>query len=127
MRIAHLTWSLGIGGAQTLLVKIVNFQVSKGNEVAIFEVDTYVSKTIVEKIDPRVKIFYLGRTRGKKAVLPFIRLNWYLRKFNPDIIHSHAGKLINVVFSNKPKVATIHGMKDWPNDYRKYDRIYAKR
>lgn len=125
MRIAHLTWSLGIGGAQTLLAQIANLQIREGHEVAIFEVDTYVSEAIVKELDPRIKVFYLGRRRGHKAVLPFIRLNWFLWKYHPDIIHSHAGKLIKVVFSSVPKIATIHGMKDYPKDYKRYKAVYA--
>lgn len=125
MRIAHLTWSLGIGGAQTMLAEIANIQVEEGHEVAIFEVDTYVSDAIVNRLDNRIRIFYLGRARGKKSVIPFLRLNWYLWRYNPDIIHSHAGKLIKTVFSFVPKVATIHGMKDFPKDYKRYDKVYA--
>lgn len=125
MRIAHLTWSLGIGGIQTMLTEIANIQIQHGHEVGIFVVDTYVSEKIVEKFDPKVRIYYLGRTRGKKALLPFIRLNWYLWRYKPDIIHSHAGKLIRIVFSQKPAVATIHGPNCNPKDYKKYKSVYA--
>lgn len=125
MRIAHLIWSMGVGGAQTLVVDIVNIQVREGHEVGIFVVDSLVSDSIINKLDSRIKVFFMGRTRGKKAVKPFLRLNWKLWRFKPDIIHSHSGKLIKVIFSSVPKIATIHNMTSDPNDFRKYHATYA--
>ena len=125
MRIAHLTWSMGVGGTQTMLTDIVNLQVNEGHEVGIFVIDTYVSETIMNKLDPRVKVFFMGRTRGKKAVIPFVKLNINLWKFKPDIIHSHAGKLIKVLLANTPIVGTVHGMTSTPKDIRKCKVIFA--
>ena len=125
MRIAHLTWSMGIGGIQTMLIEIVNGQVQEGHEVGIFVIDTYVSETIVNKLDPRVKVFYMGRIRGTKPIWPFIKLNWQLWKYKPDIIHSHAGKLSKAIITHVPMVATIHSMNNNPNDYKKYKKCYA--
>lgn len=124
MRIAHLTWSMGVGGIQTMLTDIVNVQVQEGHEVGIFVIDTYVSETIMNKLDPRVEVFFMGRTRGKKAVIPFVKLNINLWKFKPDIIHSHAGKLTKIIFSSVPKVATIHGEYN-PIAYKGYKALFA--
>lgn len=132
MRIAHLTWSMGVGGTQTLLTGIANIQVQMGHDVAIFIVDDIADLTIISKIDPRVKIFYLRRKRGTKAILPFVKLNWQLWTFHPDIIHSHAGKLSKAIFTKVPMVATIHNMVSafqnkelHPDNYKKYQRVFA--
>ena len=132
MRIAHLTWSMGVGGTQTLLTGIANIQVQMGHDVGIFIVDDIADPTIISKIDSRVKIFYLRRKRGTKAILPFVKLNWYLWSFRPDIIHSHAGKLSKAIFTKVPMVATIHNMVTafqnkelHPDNYKKYQRIFA--
>ena len=125
MRIAHLTWSMGIGGTQTMLTDIANIQVQEGHEVGIFVIDTYISDTIMSKLDSRVNVFFMGRTRGTKPVWPFIKLNWKLWKYNPDIIHSHAGKLINIVFNSAVKVVTAHGVKVQYSDIKKYVARYA--
>lgn len=125
MRIAHLTWSMGIGGTQTMLTDIVNIQVQEGHEVGIFVIDTYVSDTIMKKLDSRVKVFFMGRTRGEKAILPFVKLNWYLWKYKPDIMHSHAIKLRKVVFLPVPKVVTIHTVGIKLKDIVGYDLICA--
>lgn len=125
MRIAHLTWSLGIGGIQTMLVEIANRQIEAGYEVGIFVIDTYVSEYITKKLHPNIRIFYMGRIRGHKAVLPFIKLNWYLWRYDPDIIHSHAANLVKVVFSKVPKVVTIHNTNCVASHYNGYVAKYA--
>ena len=54
MRIAHLIWSMGVGGTQTLLTGIANLQVQIGHEVGIFIVDDITDPTIISKIDSRI-------------------------------------------------------------------------
>lgn len=132
MRIAHLTWSMGVGGTQTLLTGIANIQVQMGHDVGIFIFDDLTDQTIMNKIDSRVKIFYLRRKRGTKAIMPFVKLNWLLWEYHPDIIHSHAGKLSKAIFTRVPMVATIHNMvaafknkELHPDNYRKYQRVFA--
>lgn len=125
MRIAHLTWSMGIGGTQTMLTDIVNIQVQEGHEVGIFVIDIYVSDTIMKKLDSRVKVFFMGRTRGEKAILPFVKLNWYLWKYKPDIIHSHALNLIKVLLNPAPKLITVHNVACNIDVVKKYDSYYA--
>ena len=125
MRIAHLMWSMGVGGSQTLLTDIVNIQVREGHEVGIFVIDSLMSDTIMNKLDPKVQVSFMGRTRGEKALMPFVRLNWKLFRFHPDIIHSHSGKLVKAIFSSVPQIATIHNMTSNPIDFKKYTATYA--
>ena len=125
MRIAHLTWSLGIGGIQTMLIEIANRQIAAGHEVGIFVIDSYVSEYITSKLDPKIEVFYMGRTRGHKAIIPFIKLNWYLWRYKADIIHSHAANLIKVVFVKKPIIGTVHGNRFVRGDFSPYPAIYA--
>lgn len=125
MRIAHLIWSLGVGGTQTMLTDIVNIQVREGHEVGIFVIDSLISDTIMNKLDPKVHVFFMGRKRRGKSLIPFLLLNWKLYIFKPDIIHSHSGKIVKAVFSSVPKVATIHNMTSNPSDFKKFASTYA--
>ena len=125
MRIAHLIWSMGVGGAQTLLTDIANIQARLGHKVAIFIVDNRIDETIMNKLDSRIKVFYFGRTKGKFSIIPFIKLNWQLWKFRPDIIHSHAGKLSKAIFTNSPMVVTFHNTRLNPNNFIKYKKGFA--
>ena len=42
MKIAHLLWALGTGGAETMLVDIVNEQV-KNNDVMIVAINDFIN------------------------------------------------------------------------------------
>lgn len=125
MRIAHLTWSMGIGGIQTMLAGIASIQAQMGHDVAIFILDNRIDDSIMSKLDPMVKVFCFGRTRGTLALTPFIKLNWQLWRFSPDIIHSHSGKLSKAVFSRVPMVATLHGMNRNPAVFSSYAKCFA--
>ena len=78
MRIAHIIWSLGTGGIQTMLTEIANIHVQEGHEVGIFVVDSIVSDYLKSKLDSRIKVFFMNRTRGKKQLLPFIKKTSFL-------------------------------------------------
>lgn len=125
MRIAHLTWSMGVGGTQTLLTGIVNIQIQMGHDVGLFIIDDLADQSIMDKIDSRVNIFYMRRKRGTKAILPLLKLNWLLWKFHPDIIHSHAGKLSKVILSRAPMVVTFHNTRLNLNDFKGYKKGFA--
>jgi len=125
MRIAHVTWAMDIGGKQTLITGISNVQVKMGHDVGIFILDNRIDKTIIDKLDPRIKVFYFGRTKGKISVMPFIKLNWQLWRFNPDIIHSHAGKLSKAIISTVPMVVTFHNTRLNPKNFIKYKKGVA--
>lgn len=125
MRIAHITWSLGTGGIQTMLTEIANIHAQEGHEVGIFVVDSIVSEYLKSKLDSRIKVFFMNRTRGKKQILPFIKLNWAIYQFKPNIIHSHAGNVAKVLLSKAPKIATIHGLQCNPRNYTRYQSLYA--
>lgn len=120
MRIAHVTWAMDIGGKQTLITGIANMQIKMGHEVGLFIMDNRIDETIMRKLDPQIKVFYFGRTKGTRSVMPFIKLNWQLWRFHPDIIHSHAGKLSKAIFDCIPMVVTFHATQLNPNNFKKY-------
>ena len=97
MKIAHIHWSLGTGGIETMLPDIVSEQ-AKTNEVALIIVNDWVEKSILAKVDKRVKVVLLNRHAGSKNPLPIIKLNLFLMRFRPDIIHTHAYQEIKLVF-----------------------------
>ena len=80
MKIAHITWSLGTGGIETMLADIVNEQ-TISEKVAIFIINNYVDKEITNKINRNCKLIVCGNKVGSKIILPFIILNWELLNF----------------------------------------------
>ena len=97
MKIAHIHWSLGTGGIETMLPDIVNEQ-AKTNDVALVIINDWVEPSILAKVDQSiVKVVLLNRHEGSKNPMSIVKLNLFLMKFRPDIIHTHAYRIINLV------------------------------
>lgn len=126
MKIAHIHWSLGTGGIETMLPDIANEQ-AKTNEVALIIINDWVEPSILAKVNQeRVKVVSLNRHEGSKNPWPIIKLNLFLMKFRPDVIHTHAYREINLVFYPFGKrVRTIHNTYNVSDEYPKYDQLIS--
>lgn len=124
MRIAHIIWALGTGGAETMLVDIVNSQVET-DVVSVSVVNNIIENKLLRKIDSRCKVCLFHRELGSLSLLPWIKLNLFLLRFKPDIIHFHLDGMRKMVFHPAPKVFTIHNVHTSGNEYPKYDALYA--
>lgn len=124
MKIAHIIWSLNTGGAETMLVDIVNEQV-KCLDVAILVVNNLINQSLFEKIDKRCKVRLYQRKVGSKSLMPWVKLNAFLWIYHPDIIHFHLEGMRRMVFHPAPKVFTIHNMHTSGSEYPKYKGLYA--
>ncbi len=65
MDIVHLTFSLETGGAENLLIDIVNEQ-SKTDRVSVFVINNRIDLSMIERINSNVKIYPLNREPGNK-------------------------------------------------------------
>jgi len=124
MRIAHIIWALGTGGAETMLVDIANAQVNT-ETVAIAVVVDKVDKSLLGSIDHRCIIKLFGRRIGSRSLVPWIKLNLFLFRFKPDVIHFHLENMRKLVFYPSPKVFTIHNVHTSGLEYPKYDALFA--
>lgn len=126
MKIAHIHWSLGTGGIETMLPDIVNEQ-AKTNDVALVIINDWVEPAILAKVDQSiVKVVLLNRHEGSKNPMPIIKLNLFLMKFRPDIIHCHAYNQVRLVFYPKGKrVRTIHNTNNIvsPREFPKFKKL----
>jgi len=95
--LVHLSWSLGVGGIETLLVGIANAQAASGCQVCILVVNDLVDEGLLKSVSPAVRVILLRRRPGSKNPLALIRLNRCLRRLHPDVIHCHVGSLIRVL------------------------------
>ena len=124
MRIAHIIWGLSTGGAETMLVDIANEQV-KTEEVAIVIVNNTIEETLFRKIDSRCVIRLCNRKVGSRSIVPWIKLNVFLLKYSPDIIHFHLEGMRKMVLHPAPKVFTIHNTHTSGREYSRYHALYA--
>lgn len=108
MRIVHLIWQFQVGGAETMLVDIVNEQ-SLTEEVLLIVGNAMIDHALLSQLNSRVKVKLLGRPQGNRNPWYLIKLYRTIVKFRPNIIHAHFESFIRILkFIRKPRVMTIH-------------------
>ena len=110
MKILHVIYSFNTGGAETMLVDIINQQ-CKTESVSLLIVNDKLNKSLVETIDKQANVFLIGRKEGNKRQLftAFWKINAILHKIRPDVIHCHDNKLFPFfVLQRKKTCLTIH-------------------
>ena len=70
MKIVHLNYSFTAGGAEALLVDIVNEQ-AKTEDVSIIIINKYYDDNLFKGIDERVRLYLLNRIPGSKNPLKY--------------------------------------------------------
>ena len=65
MRIAHVIWDMSIGGAETMLVSIINEHI-KTDPVHLYIVNNFIDEDIVKSISPKCKVIRLGKDLQRK-------------------------------------------------------------
>lgn len=126
MIIAHLIYSLDTGGSETLLVDIANEQVNQA-EVKIVIINKIYNETLLNKIDERVKVYFINRTENSRSPYPVIILNLLLWKLAVDVLHCHNHNIIPLIlpFLRKKAVLTLHCL-GIPSKYLdKYHQLFA--
>ncbi len=88
MKILHIFSHMDIGGAQTMFVDIMNAQIREHEVTLIVFTDVY-NVSLLEKLQPAIKIIKLNRHVGGKNYFPYLRLNYILNFGGYDAIHLH--------------------------------------
>ncbi len=130
MKIAHVTYGLTLGGIETMLVNIANEQVKKGHIVHIIVINNLINESLFQLLDGNIHFHCLHRRVGSKNPVPYIKLNFMLMKFNPDIIHLHYSDIAKYLFIpsiRKKTCVTQHDVCTKRNSRYLYlsKRIYA--
>lgn len=97
MKIVHVTWSLNIGGIETMLVNIANAQAIQGVDVTIIVINDIVNEQLKQSIAPGVNCLFVGRKSGSRSLLPVLKINKILWQIRPDVIHCHLESVITVI------------------------------
>lgn len=124
MKIIHIVWQMSMGGAETMLVDIANIQVET-EEVHIIAINDNQNLGLMNKLDSRVRFFCCGRELKSHSIIPFIRLNIYLLRNSPDIIHIHFARIYKYIYYKGIKVRTIHNTNYDIKEYKHYNQCYA--
>jgi len=124
MKIAHIIFTLNTGGAENMLVDIINEQV-KSASVVLIVINNTVSHLLLNQIDNRVNILLIGRKEKSRNPMSFVKLNWHLFLISPDIIHCHDHTVINMMFFKKNVLLTVHDINIPTNNFQYYKIIFA--
>lgn len=125
MKVTHVIYCMGIGGAQTMLVDIMNEQ-CQNDEVHLIIINNFYSDNLLKEINNKVHIHKINRPQGSKNLYYIFKLNILLLKINPDVIHSHDSSIIKLIpLIKTPKIITIHDTGLDTKSIKKYDSVVS--
>ncbi len=111
MDIVHVIFQMMTGGIETMLVDIMNEQLSRGHRVELLIVNRGENADVIAGIDPRVRITRFNRTPGANPLLLMARLNAWMLRRRPDIIHLHMHKLTGLLrVMQRRALFTVHDL-----------------
>ena len=116
MTITHIIYSFDIGGAENMLIDIINRQVI-GHQVELIIVNDIINESLLHRINSNVNVISIGRKAGSRNIFPLIKLNYIILKSKPDIIHFHSFSLPKIIMRRgKGLWFTVHSL-DQPLSY----------
>lgn len=133
MWIAHLIFSLNIGGTENMLIDITREQSRQVNVLLIIVNNDY-DPGLLATISRKVKVILIDRrpdakyASGAKSLLHFARINALLLYYRPVAIHCHNQKLIEGLFFKPLKnkaVFTAHTTGLALSLTRRYRKCFA--
>ena len=127
MRIIHILWGLRYGGAETMLVDIINRQCLE-HEVELLIINKDIDQDLLAQINPRIKILQINRPLKSRNPYYILKLNFILLFSKADIIHSQMDDVVKyfpLYFLKKNLCHTIHSVKLGYKGIRKYNYAFA--
>lgn len=125
MKIVHVIFTLETGGAESLLVDIVNAQ-ARSHDVTLFVINDRYSDKLLSSINPSVDICMLQRKPKTWSLLKILKFNYMLYRIKPDIVHSHDAAIARLIFiRGLRKILTIHALELPTRNYFRYSALVA--
>ena len=72
MKIVHCIFSLKYGGAETLLIDVINEQ-SLNHSVSLIIINSEYDSELLKTINKNIKITFLNRVAKSRSLLPIIK------------------------------------------------------
>lgn len=124
MKIVHLLWGLSNGGIENMLVDIVNQQI-EGNKISFIVINDKIEESIVSRLDKRIRVYRCGRRVHSKNPLPLLKLNYYLARLRPEIIHVHYDDMARFILGKRVVVRTVHNTTNDFGESKYFKACYA--
>lgn len=111
MKVLYVITGLGVGGAEHVVVNLADKVALEGNQVKI----AYLTgSALVLPKNPNIEVIPLNLSSIKDLPKAYLHLRKIVRKFNPDIIHSHMfhsnilSRLLRITTSVPKLICTSH-------------------
>lgn len=126
MKILHVVWGLQYGGAETMLVDIINYQ-AKNHQVMLLIINNAIDKSLLKDINANIEIIKNARPLGSKNPFYVIRFNLAILRSKADIVHFHQDDIIRYVPWHKKNnfCLTVHSVKMDVVSLPKYKNLFA--
>lgn len=126
MTIVHVIFSFGVGGAENLLVDILNQQVARAR-VCLVVINRRYSSDLLRRVDPRVEVTCLNRAEGNKwNVWPLVQGGRRLRALRPDVLHCHDHDLMKLLWPWRARAVLTAHTVGVPTTYLgQYRQVFA--
>lgn len=125
MKIIHAIFCLDTGGAETMLVDIINRQCIN-HQVSLIIINNRYSENLLSLINPKVAIYKIGRTENSKNPLKILYLNYIIARLRPDAIHCHNANIARLLlYPKKHLFLTVHDTMQDIDYYELYNKIFA--
>lgn len=125
MKVVHIIFNIQLGGAETMLVDIISNQLKLGYDVSLIVINSGYNKSLLAKIDAKIKIVYIMRPESSKNPWYIFKLNYKLAKLSPDVVHVHNDKIMAMVLKRKRTkyVITIHDTRINLKYFKRVDEV----
>ncbi len=125
MKVLHIIFSFMLGGAETMLADIINEQIERGHDVGLLVINSDICEDVINKVSSKAKIFRFNRKQGSMPLLLMARLNLFVMRYNPEIVHLHTHKLNGLLYvKRKRTLYTVHDLRT-PMIYAKKNTMAA--
>ncbi|MBC7829702.1 MAG: glycosyltransferase family 4 protein [Chitinophagaceae bacterium] len=125
MKIVHCLFTIKTGGAQILVVDMLN-EMSMYHDVSLIIVNDQLNENILSQLNRNVKLYLINRKEGSINPLPVLKLNLLLLKLKPDIIHCHEANMAKFIkVAGGKLVYTIHDVGIPVSLYHHFDSVIA--
>ena len=124
MNITHITFNLRTGGAETMMIDIINRQVLTDTPTLLL-INEGHEDGLLSSIAPEVKVVQLHRPQGSKNPIWIWKLFSAIRATRPDVVHIHNARALGMLYGPKPfhTVYTYHCINDVNRWSRRADTL----
>ncbi len=127
MNITHVSFGFTTGGAELMMADIMAEQAQAGHNVTLLVINRHYEQSLLDALDPRIRLITLNRPEGSHNPLWLLRYNLALRQTHPHIIHLHSSKAPGFTFNVRgaKTVMTVHDTGINLRHHKKLHKIFA--